>query len=33
MPRKMSGIAMSMIEASMVASRTPTVVFESATHL
>ena len=33
MPRKMSGIAISMIEASMVASSTPTVVLDSATHL
>jgi hypothetical protein len=33
MPRKMSGIAMIMIEASMVASSTPAVVLVSATHL
>ena len=33
MPRKMSGIAISMIEASIVARSTPSVVFESATHL
>ena len=33
MPRKMSGIAISMIEESIVASSTPIVVFESATHL
>ena len=33
MPRKMSGIAINMIDASMVASSTPTVVLESATHL
>jgi hypothetical protein len=33
MPRKMSGIAMIRIEASMVASRTPAVVLVSATHL
>ena len=33
MPRKMSGIAISMIDASIVARSTPSVVFESATHL
>jgi hypothetical protein len=33
MPRKMSGIAMSVIEASRVARRTPSVVFERAIHL
>src|SRR3954453_18298412 len=33
MPRKMSGIAISVIDASRVASRTPSVVFESAIHL
>ncbi len=33
MPRKMSGMAMIMIDESMVASRTPAVVLVSATHL
>ena len=33
MPRKMSGIAMIVIEASSVASSTASVAFESATHL
>ena len=33
MPRKMLGIAMSMIDESIVARRTPTVVFDSAIHL
>ena len=33
MPRKMSGIAISTIDASIVASSTPSVMFESATHL
>src|SRR4051812_26300501 len=33
MPRKMSGIAMSVIDASSVASRTPSVQFDSAIHL
>src|SRR5438270_8686538 len=33
MPRKMSGIAIRTIEPSSVASSTPSVVFESATHL
>ncbi len=33
MPRKMSGIAISVIDASSVASSTPRVVFERAIHL
>ena len=33
MPRKMSGIAISVIDASSVARSTPSVVFESAIHL
>src|SRR5580704_14413707 len=33
MPRKMSGIAINMIDASMVARSTPIVVLDSATHL
>ena len=33
MPRKMSGIAIRMIEASRVASSTPSVVLDSAIHL
>ena len=33
MPRKMSGIAMIVIEPSSVASSTASVAFESATHL
>ena len=33
MPRKMSGIAMIVIDASSVASRMPSVVFDSAIHL
>ena len=33
MPRKMSGIAISVIDASSVASSTPSVVFDSAIHL
>ena len=33
MPRKMSGIAISVIDASSVASRTASVVLESAIHL
>ena len=33
MPRKIDGIAMSVIDASSVASSTPSVVFESAIHL
>ena len=33
MPRKMSGIAISVIDASSVASRTASVVFDSAIHL
>ncbi len=33
MPRKMSGIAISVIDASSVASSTASVVFDSAIHL
>ena len=33
MPRKMSGIAISVIEPSSVASSTPRVTFDSAIHL
>ena len=33
MPRKIAGIAISVIEASIVASSTPSVVFERAIHL
>jgi len=33
MPRKMSGMAMSMIDESIVASSTPIVVFDNASHL
>ena len=33
MPRKMSGMAMSTMEPSIVAMSTPSVVFDSATHL
>ena len=33
MPRKMAGIAIRVIEASIVASSTPSVVFERAIHL
>ena len=33
MPRKMSGIAINVIDPSIEASSTPSVVFDSATHL